>query len=74
MKIQKITSQNRRDFWAIYECEGCAATQKGSGYDDDNFHRNVIPAMKCAACGKSARDLGVDVRPLTPKYPAGAVV
>jgi hypothetical protein len=44
---------------------------RGRGYDDRNFHDNVIPDMKCPACGKSALDLGVDYRPLTTKYPEG---
>ena len=56
MKIQKITSQTRRDFYAIYECEHCGATHESYGYDDDNFHKNVIPSMKCEKCGKTAGD------------------
>ena len=54
MKIQKITSMNRRDFHAIYECEFCGFTENGSGYDDSNFHENVIPNMKCPVCGKKS--------------------
>ena len=69
MKIKQITSQLRRDFHAVYECEGCGGQKQSHGYDDANFHQNVIPNMKCAACGKSAKDLGVDVLPLAPKYP-----
>lgn len=71
MKIKKITSQHRRDFYAVYECTHCGHTMKGSGYDDDNFHRNVIPAMKCEKCGKSADK---DYRPLAPKYSAHTVI
>jgi hypothetical protein len=71
MKIKTITSQHRRDFWAIYECEHCGAEQKGSGYDDANFHQNVVPQMKCEQCGKIAPD---NYRPLTTKYPEGTVV
>lgn len=74
MKIREITSQHRRDFRCVYICEGCDTTEKGAGYDDDNFHQSVIPNKKCLNCGKSAVDLGVDVRPLATKYPAGAVV
>lgn len=69
MKIQKIVSQHRRDFTAIYECEHCGTTKRGSGYDDDNFHRNVIPNMPCESCGKTA-----EYRPLATKYPAHAVI
>jgi predicted RNA-binding Zn-ribbon protein involved in translation (DUF1610 family) len=53
MRIKEITSQSRRDFYAIYECEHCGHTHKGSGYDDDNFHRNVVPNMNCPKCGKT---------------------
>lgn len=74
MKIQSITSQHRRDFHALYECEGCGKVTAGIGYDDDNFHRNVIPAMKCHACGKSALDLSVEIHPRRTKYPASQVV
>ena len=68
MKIKKITSQHRRDFTAVYECEHCGLEKVGSGYDDANYHNNVIPNMKCLVCGKSAGD---DYRPLTTKYPEG---
>lgn len=68
MRIQKITSQNRRDFYAVYECEGCGATKEGSGYDDRNFHDNVIPSMKCTECDKSRNDLGITEEPTPTKY------
>lgn len=71
MKIQKIISQHRRDFRAIYKCEHCNATRNGSGYDDTNFHNNVIPDMKCTECGKTSGD---DYRPLTPKHPTSTVI
>lgn len=69
MKIKKITSQSRRDFTAIMECEHCEATEvNSSGYDDTYYHNTVIPEMECKTCGKSA---SVDYRPLTTKYPDG---
>ena len=71
MKIKTITNQYRRDFTAIYECESCGATQKMGGYDDDNFHRNVIPNMTCKACGMKAPE---GFRPLAPLHPADAVL
>ena len=71
MKIKEITSQHRRDFYAIYECEHCGHTYKGSGYDDTNFHVNVIPKMKCPKCGKTAAE---NYRPLATKYPDWMVV
>jgi DNA-directed RNA polymerase subunit RPC12/RpoP len=71
MKIKTILSQHRRDFQAIYECEHCGATVKGSGYDDDNFHRNVIPDMECKQCGEKAPE---NYRPLSTKYAANETV
>jgi len=71
MKIKTITSQSRRDFQAVYECEHCGATENGYGYDDDNFHQNVIPKMTCSKCGKGRAD---DYRPLATKYAAWEVV
>ena len=72
MKIKKITSQHRRDFTAILECEHCGNEDnlKG-GYDDDYYHRNIIPNIECSSCGKKA---GEDYRPLTTKHPAGQTV
>lgn len=71
MKIKKITSQSRRDFNAIYECEHCGFEKESYGYDDANFHQNVIPDMVCEDCRKRAGD---DYRPLTTKYPEDAVL
>jgi transcription elongation factor Elf1 len=68
VKIQKIVSQHRRDFQAVYECEHCAHTVRSYGYDDANFHQNVIPAMKCEKCGKTA---AAEYRPLAPLHPEG---
>lgn len=66
MKIKTIMIQDRRDFRAIYECEHCGGQIEGYGYDDTNFHQNVIPKMKCDTCGKTADE---SYRPLTTKYP-----
>ena len=71
MKIKTIESQSRRDFLAIYVCEHCGHEVCASGYDDDNFHRNVIPAMKCAQCGKVAP---TEYRPLATKYAPHEIV
>ena len=71
MKIKTIKSQNRRDFQAVYECEHCGHTEDGYGYDDANFHQNVIPRKECKSCGKTAAG---DYRPLTTKYPDGMQV
>lgn len=64
MKILKITSQHRRDFWADMICEHCNHIEKDvSGYDDDYFHKDVIPDMKCKKCGKPASRDYVAMRP-----------
>ncbi|MCK9273431.1 hypothetical protein M0P65_07890 [Candidatus Gracilibacteria bacterium] len=66
MRIKEITSQNRRDFQAIYECEHCGFTERDYGYDDTYFHQTVIPNKVCPQCGKKA---GENYRPLVTKYP-----
>lgn len=71
MKIREITSYNRRDFYAIYECEPCGHLHKSHGYDDANFHNVIIPAMKCPNCGKAADPT---YWPLTPRYSADQVI
>ena len=71
MKIQKILSQSRRDFTAIYECEHCGATHESYGYDDSFFHTSVIPNMACDSCGKKA---GEDYRAIAPLYSDNQVV
>lgn len=43
MKIKEYTYNNRRDFKAIYMCEECGFTKEAWGYDDRNFHDNVVP-------------------------------
>lgn len=68
MKIERIISQYGRDFTAEYKCEHCGTIRKGNGYDDANFHNNVIPKMKCESCGKTSGD---DYRPLATRYPEG---
>jgi len=70
MKIKKINDRNRRDFYADYECEGCGHIDGNqSGYDDRNFHDNVIPNRKCPACGKSRNDLGIIGEFVETRYP-----
>ncbi len=69
MKIKQIITQSRRDFYADYECEHCGHVEKNqSGYDDANFHQNVIPKMKCGECGETSSE---NYRPLQTKYPEG---
>lgn len=71
MYIKKKISQYRRDFQAVYQCEHCDWEKQSSGYDDANFHQNVIPAMKCQECGKTA-DAGTSTT--TPDVPAHVVI
>jgi predicted RNA-binding Zn-ribbon protein involved in translation (DUF1610 family) len=72
MKIKKIISQHRRDFWAIYICEHCGyESEKQSGYDDSYFHNNVIPKMLCPKCGKSANE---NYKALKPKYDDNTII
>lgn len=69
MHIKEIISQYRRDFKALMECEHCGdQTINNYGYDDANYHGNVIPAMICEKCGKHADD---NYTSLPPKYPEG---
>jgi len=69
MKIKQIKHQHRRDFIADFECEHCGHIETDKqGYDDENFHENVIPKMECLKCGKKADK---NYRPLKTKYPEG---
>jgi len=68
VRIKTIISQYRRDFTADYECEHCNHIERKSGYDDYNFHHNVIPKMVCKKCSKIADE---NYRPLSTKYPEG---
>lgn len=71
MRIKEILSQHRRDFTAIYECEHCWAKEKGWGYDDYNYHVNVIPNRKCDKCWKTAKE---DYIPRETKYPEWFII
>lgn len=72
MKIKKILSQHRRDFTAILICEHCETEAfLKNGYDDFNYHNNVIPAMKCKKCNAIADE---NYRPLAPKYDPGIII
>jgi primosomal protein N' len=67
MKIDKIISQHRRDFSATLVCEHCGNKQNmKNGYDDDFYHKNVIPSIACEACGNISPE---DYQPQTTKYP-----
>jgi hypothetical protein len=66
MKIKKIISQYRKDFKAIYECEYCGHTEESWGYDDEFFHKEVLPCKVCHKCGRKASG---DFVPYPMKYP-----
>ena len=71
MRIKEILRQHRRDFTAVYECEHCGVTAQGYGYDDTNFHENVIPTRECPSCGRTTAE---DYVPRPTKYPDGMTV
>lgn len=69
MKVKQIIDRSRRDFTAILECEFCGHEQNlYDGYDDANYHNNVIPAIKCGKCGQNNHE---SYKPLKPLYPEG---
>lgn len=58
MFIKRIDTQIRNDLYGVLQCEGCGMEEKLSGgYDDDNWHSNVLPARKCKSCGLSRKDV-----------------
>ena len=60
MKIKKITSEHGNDFRAEMECEHCGHVgELTTGYHDNFYHTQVIPAMFCQTCGKN-RNGGVE--------------
>ena len=73
MKIIRRLSQNRRDFRADFQCEGCGNVDHDiSGYDDRFFHDEVIPnKIKCTKCGKTRAELGIEGEYTETKYPEG---
>ncbi len=68
MRLIEKRNQHRRDFTGLYRCEGCGHEQTGNGYDDTYFHRQVIPAMECKACGESTNSLETEPQPMATKY------
>lgn len=75
MEIKEILSQVRRDFTAIMKCEFCNHEEKDtSGYDDRNYHDNVIPDMKCTVCKKSTISEGGKIKYREIKYPEHKIV
>jgi len=57
MKIDKITFEMGRDFYAVMRCEHCDSTQENkAGYHDAYYHNEVIPSMVCETCGRTGRN------------------
>lgn len=52
MKIHHIRDRIRNDIFGVMICEHCRNTDRFVGYDDAYYHNNVIPKLKCKACGK----------------------
>lgn len=73
MRIKNIEMQYRRDFWAMFVRPFCGYEERKRGYDDYNYHHNVIPQIRCPKCGKCELD-GNTYRPLETKYPEGLQV
>lgn len=67
MRILRKLSQHRRDFRAVFVCEHCEAEYELPGYDDKNFHDNVIPTIPCRVCGKKSPDTYWAEEPLFPE-------
>lgn len=77
MKLIEKLDQFRRDFQGKYECQSCGNIEIDNSldsYDDDYFHDNIIPDMKCKKCGKSTLDLGLPNERMATKYPPYQVV
>ena len=75
MKLLKKICQSRRDFTGRYECEGCGdISEIEGGYDDANFHKNVMPNRRCKKCNESTNTLGIDVEHVEPRYPEGYTI
>lgn len=74
MKLVEKLSQHRRDFKGKYECQNCGHIIINSGYDDDYFHEQVIPKMRCEKCGKTTEELGIKNERMETKYPDGMQV
>jgi C4-type Zn-finger protein len=77
MFLKEKIDQSRRDFKGKYECQSCGEVEIDAGlysYDDDYFHDNVIPAMKCKKCGKSTKDLGLENERMATKYAPHEIV
>lgn len=74
MRLIEKKWQSRRDFMGMYECENCNNREEIRGYDDDNFHINVTPKIKCKKCDKSTIDQGITPQNVKTKYERWMVI
>lgn len=61
MKIKEITDRIKNDIYGILECEHCGATRKFVGYDDENYHKNVLPEFYCMKCGLNRKGDKIEI-------------
>lgn len=56
MRIFEVIERwHLNDYSAIMKCEFCGSYQTDpNGYDDLNYHNNVIPIIECLTCKKSS--------------------
>ena len=72
MRVTRRYDQYRRDLSIDMQCESCGTDDSyDDAYDDRNFWDNVVPEFKCPSCGKSTKDLGLDVQSISTVYPEG---
>lgn len=77
MKLIEKIAQNRRDFQGKYECQSCGHIEVDNGlrsYDDDYFHDEVIPSMRCEQCGESTFSLDLPNERMATRYAPHEVV
>lgn len=69
MRLVEKIRQHRRDFIGLYQCESCGAeVEVRHGYDDRNFHDNVIPRMECPKCGETRVSQGLEPQRVETHY------
>jgi hypothetical protein len=74
MKLTRILNQHRRDFQGEYKCEFCnhiETDENMDSYDDNYFHQEVTPNMKCKSCGESTLSKGGEIQKVKTKYLEG---
>ena len=55
MVLLRINTCQNFDFWEDSRCEHCGKEFFDKrGYNDTNYHQNVIPKLPCPSCGKNS--------------------